>query len=168
MEICLLDEPVLIIKSASPIDPENSKETLEQIESMLEDEIYHIRSQLQEEHPQLMANFLSTFSLHLQADDDVYSVILESEWRSQVEEGEADELEISPLMRVVKINYPERSKIDRERKKVYAWLAQQSEAYPYVTGLGEADFLLLPAKTILTAIGSLRNSLEDSSEPKNA
>lgn len=169
MQIELLDQPILIVRSASPKDTiaESPQEALLQIESLLEEEIIEIRNKLHSDDKNLFSDYLSKFNLHLQTEDEVTSVVLESEWRDQMGEGfllnndvnEAEEiidLQISELMRIIRITYSEQ-KLD-ERKKLFKWLFAQNNNIPIISGLCSCDYLLVSAKDIISSMNSLKEA----------
>lgn len=162
MRFELFDEPVLIIKSELSNELKTpDAETLEKIESLLEDEIVEVRRQLDSDSKESLDGYIIPFSLHLQTETEVSSVLLESEWReSEGLDDEEDDLdvqnnesyEVSQLMRVLKITYDEPS----ERRKIFDWLFSSNERFPFVHGFSSNDFLLLPAKSIFQLMGGLR------------
>ena len=170
MQIELLDQPILIVKSASPQDTvdDSPQETLSQIESLLEDEIIEIRKKLHSDEGQSFTPYMSNFNLHLQTDSEVVSVVLESEWKNQMGEGfnshtdlingaeEVIDLEVSDLMRIIKLNYNDNlGTIKKEKKKLFAWLAEQSADILLISGLASYDYLLVSAKDILNSMNGL-------------
>jgi hypothetical protein len=70
---------------------------------------------------------------------------------------EAIDLNVSDLMRVVKISYTSSDTVLQERKKLYEWLAKQNQSIPFICGLGSRDYLLISAKEILNSMSYLRN-----------
>jgi hypothetical protein len=172
MEIELMDQPILIIKSASPgpVLGETPKDTLLQIESLLEEEIVEIRNKLQSDEKGVFTNYLTQFNLHLQTESEVTSVILESEWRDQLgdgvvldqEDNEAEDLidlEVSELMRVIKITYSQDGQLGQERRKLFRWIADQQQLIPFISGVCSCDYLLISAKDILSSINKLKENL---------
>lgn len=172
MKIELMDQPILIVKTAppAPVSAESQRETLEQIESLLEDEIVQIRDQLKTGASFALNEYFTDFNLHLQTDNEVVSVVLESEWQEQNEEGivdtgEADEqsdlidLEVSKLMRVVKVTFESKESAEAERKKLLRWVAAQQTPISIVSGIGSSDYLLISARDILNSINNLRENL---------
>jgi|GEM_PF-3819135 len=164
MQFELLDEPVFIVRSALPENLDaSSKDTLLKIESLLEDEIDHVREEMDEQSlssssSSVIDSYFVPFSLHLQNDQEVISVVMEKEWKmvegTSLLENEAEDIDcqLSELMRVVKIHYQKNS----ERREIYSWLLQQKngEDLPLLRGLGMSDYLLLPAKNILQYMSS--------------
>ncbi len=173
MRIELMDEPILIIKSASPsnIAGDSPKETLRQIESLLEEEIIEIRDKIVSDDSNSFFGYLTQFNLHLQTDNEVASVVLESEWRDQMgmsldgETAESDELidlEVSELMRIIKIYYSDdTARANLERKELFLWLSKQSINIPIVSGVCSFDYLIISAKDILVCMNSLKESLKE-------
>jgi len=173
MKIELMDQPILVITTVppAPVSAESQRETLEQIESLLEDEIVQIRDQLKTgSSVSLLNEYFTDFNLHLQTDNEVIAVLLESEWQSQDENGmfslngleeQSDliDFEVSGLMRVVKVIYEDKLSAREDRKKLLAWVAEQKAEIPLVSGLGSSDYLLISAKDILNAINHLKVSL---------
>jgi hypothetical protein len=166
MQIELMDQPILIIKSASPgpVVGESPKETLLQIESLLEEEIVEIRNKLQTDEKNAFANYLTQFNLHLQTEAEVTSVILESEWRDQmgdsltpnIDNSEAEDfidLEVSELMRVIKITY---SNPADQKRGLLKWIVSQNDNIPIISGVSTSDYLLISAKDVLNIISKLR------------
>ncbi len=171
MQIELLDQPILIVGSASPKGAiaESPQEALLQIESLLEEEIVEIRNKLHSDDKNLFSDYLSEFNLHLQTEDEVISVVLESEWQDQMGEGflptdglndaeDIMDLRVSELMRTIRITY---SGDDfEERKKLYQWLSSQTSNIPIVSGLCSFDYLFVSAKDIISSMSSLREVFE--------
>ena len=163
MRFELFDEPVLIIKSELSNELKTpDAETLEKIESLLEDEIVEVRRQLDSDSKESLDGYIIPFSLHLQTETEVSSVLLESEWREsggldeeddEITEAQDNEnYEVSQLMRVLKITYDE----PREKRKIFDWLCSSNERFPFVHGFSSNDFLLLPAKSIFQLMSGLR------------
>jgi hypothetical protein len=167
MKIELLDQPVLIVKSLSPYQLDNfeEKEALQQIEYFLEEEISQIRDKISSGQIVGLEEYFTTFNLHLQTENEVSSVVLESEWKNNtiIDEGENPILEelppdvkVSELMRVAKITYSDPDQLISERKKLLQWLISQSSDIPIISGLNNYDYLLFSAKDILNLINSLK------------
>lgn len=168
MEIELMDQPILIIKSAAPsgqAEQDFQKEALIQIESLLQEEISDVRQKIKSDDSGFVNYYLTEFNLHLQTEEEVVSVVLESEWQEQMgteadeheNPEEAIDLKVSDLMRVVKISYTSSGTVLQERKKLYEWLAKQNQSIPFICGLGSRDYLLISAKEILNSMSHLRN-----------
>lgn len=170
-----MDQPILMIKSASPstiVEEESPKETLLQIESLLEQEITQIRDRLESDSQFVVSHYLTQFNFHLQTDLEVVSVVLESEWKEQIEDNillseqasgniteDLIDLDVSELMRIVKVKYSQGQRMFLERKSILNWIAQSSDYIPFISGLGSCDYLLLPAKSILSSMSQLNESL---------
>ncbi len=167
MKIELLDQPVLIVKSLSPYQLDNfeEKEALEQIEHFLEEEILQIRDKLSSGQIIGLDEYFTTFNLHIQTENEVSSVVLESEWKNNTNTEESEDqalsdlpadIQVSELMRVAKITYSEKDQLIAERKKLLQWLINQSSDIPIISGLNNNDYLLFSAKDILNLINSLK------------
>jgi hypothetical protein len=169
MKIELMDQPILIIRSTQPPKSRESeilgKEALEQIENLLEEEISEIRNKLQSESNLTLEEYFTPFNLHLQTEQEITSVILESEWREQDEEIKEQEqgpldLQVSKLMRVVKITYESNEECNATRPKLLKWLSEQKDKQiPSICGLNHMDFILISAKEILPMMNSLQLQL---------
>lgn len=179
MKIELIDQPILIIKSPSPSDKVEGglqKETLLQIESILEDEILEVREKIEANEANFASYYLTNFNLHLQTDREIISVVLESEWQEQmgdeIENHDSPEnlldLKISDLKRIVKISYSKdyhtEEVVRAEKKKLFKWLSAQDMNISLISGIDSADYLLVSAKDILTVINHLHSSLSEKME----
>ncbi len=167
-----MDQPILIVRSVPPTQVAPSgKDTLKQIENLLEEEITQIRDKLDSGIEVVLNEYFTEFNLHFQTDKEVVSIVLESEWQEQVEadsfglpeddiEGDSlIDLNVSQLMRAIKITYSKNEAPAQVRKKVLAWIIAQADEIPFLGGLGSCDYLLLPAKSIVSSINNLRNHL---------
>ncbi|HEY9886355.1 MAG TPA: hypothetical protein V6C96_03740 [Vampirovibrionales bacterium] len=170
MKIELMDQPILIVKSGAPnaLVDFSQRDTLEQIEELLEEEIHHIRDKLGSEDKVSLQEYLTDFNLHFQTNEEVVSVVLESEWNEQVAEnfdpdeegGNSIDLEVSSLMRIIKISYENESESLKGKKDIFNWLYKEKLSYPLFSGLnGYSDFFLVPAKDILTVVNSFKECL---------
>ncbi|MDX1921251.1 MAG: hypothetical protein SFU25_11030 [Candidatus Caenarcaniphilales bacterium] len=167
-----MDQPILIVKSSSPAPTtaDSQQETLKQIENLLQEEIHQIRDRMDLGEEMILSDYFTDFNLHFQTDKEVVSVVLESEWQEQMEDGGNDsdsnvpdnllDLEVSKLMRVVKISYSELKEALLERKKIFAWIINQSSEIPMVCGLGSNDYILLPASDIIHSISKFKKHLQ--------
>lgn len=171
MKIELMDQPILIVKSSSPAPTtvDSQQETLKQIENLLQEEIHQIRDKIDLGEEMMLSDYFTDFNLHFQTDKEVVSVVLESEWQEQIEDevGSAEitpdnllDLEVSKLMRVIKITYSEPKESLAERKKVFAWIINQPNNIPLIAGLGSNDYLLLPASDIINSISKFKKHMQ--------
>ena len=191
MKIELMDQPILIVKSSSPAPTsfDSQQDTLKQIENLLQEEIHEIRDRIDSHNEEvILSEYFTDFNLHFQTDKEVVSVVLESEWQEQTgdelnlaSEDNPDsmmDLQVSKLMRVLKVSYSEdleensNKNLDpadkhalmakqrlNEKKKILKWVIEQNTNIPLISGLGKDDYLLISASDIINSMGQLRKHL---------
>jgi hypothetical protein len=179
MKIELMDQPILIVKSSTPTPAslDSRQDTLKEIENLLQEEIHELRDRIDSEGEEIiLSDYFTDFNLHFQTDQEVVSIILESEWQEQIEgESALDEnspdslldLNVSKLMRVVKVSYSENENADenkeirlKEKKLIHQWIIDQEEEIPFLSGLGKDDYLLLCASSIISSISRLKKHVD--------